>query len=138
MDALLTTVAVSNNQTVRTPYETLVFGSSEEIIEGVTSLKVPESIAQKMTRTRKQVCRLLEGVQGLEKMQKTLAPHIKGILQVYPQFDLDWHWLKHHAKECLVNRAHDSILDKFPRAGAPDVSEKQVLASLQALSMLLT
>ena len=134
VDALLATVAASNNQTVRTPWEVLCYGETGEIVEGMSSLEVPERYVTPMTRTRNQVVRLLEGVETLDKMVKVLAPHIKGIIQIYPAFDIDWHWLKHHAKEVLANQAHDSILAKFPAVGVADISEKQVLVLLQAFS----
>ena len=131
MDALITTVSVSNGHTPRLPWEIQAFEESAEIVEGLSSLRAPESYIKAMTSARKQVCRLLQGIGSIEKMIKTLTPHVKGILQVYPQFDLEWHWLRFHAKDVIIERAHDSILATFPEKGEAAVAFKPVLISLQ-------
>lgn len=130
--ALLTTVAVSNNQVDRVPWEVMAFGEDEQVVDHMSSLAVPASYCKQMGAVRKQVNRLLDGVTGLPQMEKALAPHVKGLLDTYPDFELDLHWLKHHAQPVVQEKAHSLILGMFPDHDKVGMTEKMCHAKLQA------
>ena len=123
LEALLRTVAISNRQVDRTPFELLAFGTGY-IVEEYRTLKAPDYIIKDMVGPRKQVNRILEGQRTIKDMIKTLSPHFKSIVNGAGDFNLEIDFLINHAQTIITSRAHGLILSAFPQLTRKRIQEQ--------------
>lgn len=136
--ALQTTIAVSNGQVDSHPWEKMVWQDSI-IMETMRTLKAPESFVRGIRPLRRQVCRILTGVETISQMKKVLAPHVKNLLVSYPDFELDIKFLYDCAEPVIREVAQSLMLKPMPQipsAGGSSDSRKvtlgECLTQLQA------
>ena len=108
--ALLTTIVVSNGQVDRFAWERMAWGDSV-VVEAMTTLRAPAWFVNKTQPLRRQVNRILEGVDSLSQMKKVLQPHVNNLLEAHPDFELDLKWLNDHSGPVVREMAHGMMLD---------------------------
>ena len=134
MIARAVTIAVSNNEVPRLPWEVLVFGKSDPIPGVPTTVKIPPSMILKVKNVREVVCQHLgEAWQSLAQMKAQAAKHSTEWNKLCSSWWLVEKWLHDHADEMLESHLKLCLLEVLPRTGEAQCMSKALVAA-RALS----
>ena len=134
MIARAVTIAVSNNEVPRLPWEVLVFGKSAPVPGVPSTVKIPPSMMLKVKNVREVVCQHLgEGWQTLAQMKTQASKHSTEWNKLCSSWWLVEKWLQEHADAMLEDHLKLCLLEVLPRTGEAQCMSKALVAA-RALS----